>query len=542
MQATQEFSGYHWDMVIDLELKNYRCFPDRSPARFRISPGFVSFVGANNAGKSTLLRFFFELRQLFEQLANPGDLNFFQSTPENVCSTSRTGFPVPDVAELFSEDSDRDMTIRVSIVDVSDLKPLPEPFLKDVGVRLSRDGTRYWAVYDEPFQGNAVVLNGDAGFRVKLGTRSYALGHIQKAFAELASTVYIGPIRNAVTAGGSEAYFDLSIGTSFIKEWRDAKGGSAKVLNNLARQVTEDIREVFGFRSLEINPSANDKALHLFVDGKSRRLDEMGGGLAQFIVTLGNVAFKQRAYVLVDEPELGLHPKLQLRFLEALASYAKRGVLFATHSYGLARAASNLIHSVVVRSDGCSAVQPFEAVKNLSEFLGEMSYSGYVNLGFTQVLLVEGPTDLQAIQQFLRMLKKDHQVVMIHLGGASTIKAHAASELQELKRICDQVSVIIDSERSSADARLELSRERFQECCEAVGIRCHVLKRRSLENYLSDAAVKRVKGDKYNALPEFSALADASLAWGKEENWKIAREMRFDDIAKTDLGEFLVSL
>src|SRR2546428_7327540 len=44
--------------------------------------------------------------------------------------------------------------------------------------------------------------------------------------------------------------------------------------------------------------------------------------------------------------------------------------------------------------------------------VGEMSFSSFKEMGFDTILLVEGVTEVKAIQQFLRALKKDHQVVV----------------------------------------------------------------------------------------------------------------------------------
>ena len=57
-------------MQIDLTIKNYRCFADLSPARITIQPGFTGFLGANNSGKSTILKFFYEFRALFRLLSS----------------------------------------------------------------------------------------------------------------------------------------------------------------------------------------------------------------------------------------------------------------------------------------------------------------------------------------------------------------------------------------------------------------------------------------------------------------------------------------
>ncbi|RMH35316.1 MAG: hypothetical protein D6690_08900 [Nitrospirae bacterium] len=68
------------------------------------------------------------------------------------------------------------------------------------------------------------------------------------------------------------------------------------------------------------------------------------------------------------------------------------------------------------------------------------------------------------------------------------------------------------------------------------------MERRALENYLSDRAVKTVKGEKYRSLEPFESLRQLFPSWAKEENWRIAREMKPDEWQKTDLGKFLIDL
>jgi energy-coupling factor transporter ATP-binding protein EcfA2 len=261
--------------------------------------------------------------------------------------------------------------------------------------------------------------------------------------------------------------------------------------------------------------------------------------LAQFIVVLANAAVQQPVYILIDEPELNLHPSLQLDFLTALGSYADTGVVFATHSVGLARAISERIFSVRRTGDSVSEVTPYSGMPRLSEFLGELSFSGYQELGFDKILLVEGPTEVKVMQQFLRKYGRDHQVVLLPLGGDALINASTQAELLEIKRISDNVYAIIDSERTTPDAPLAAARAGFVENCREAGIECHVLERRALENYLSDTAIKQVKGDKYHALGHYEALKAIEPKWAKAENWQIAAEMTLEEIEATDLGHFL---
>lgn len=363
-----------------------------------------------------------------------------------------------------------------------------------------------------------------------------------KACDALQRALYVGPFRNAINVGTRQDYFDIQVGQSFVQSWRTYKTGPTRSQNEAAWRLSEDISRVFEFERLEINPSPDDQTLQIFVNGKSYVLNEIGSGLTQFVLVLANAAIKRPTYILIDEPELNLHPSLQIDFLTTIASYAECGVFFATHSMGLARAGAEKVYAVRRLTQSESEVAPLESLPRLSDFVGELGFSGYKELGFERILLVEGPTEVRTMQQFLRLLKKEHRIVIVPLGGDSLINGDRELELQELKRISPQITAIIDSERKAADARLSAGRQAFQEICRGIDVPCYVLERRATENYLSDAAVKRVKGAKYQALSEFEKLEETPLSWSKSENWRIAREMDIKDIQGTDLLRYLESL
>jgi hypothetical protein len=382
-------------------------------------------------------------------------------------------------------------------------------------------------------RGTLVVLNGNPYFD---------MGPFVECLQSLQSTLYIGPFRNALNVGTKSNYFDVQVGQSFIQQWRHLKTGPQKSQNEAIHRLTDDIRRIFGFRQLEINPSPNDETLKVFVNARSYLLDELGAGLAQFIVVLANAAIKRPAFILIDEPELNLHPSLQLDFLTTLGSFATHGVIFATHSYGLARARSQLVYTLRHEPEAGSDLRPLESTPRLSELLGELSFSAYRELGCEKILLVEGVTEVLAIQQFLRMYQKDHKVVLLPLGGSQMINGRREAELEEITRITPHVHGLIDSEKASANDALPGDRQEFVQSCQKANIRCHVLDRRATENYLSDAAVKTVMGPKYRALGHYEALNAPSPTWTKSQNWRIARLMAKADVDATDLGRFFKSL
>lgn len=374
------------------------------------------------------------------------------------------------------------------------------------------------------------------------GLKSLYTKPIIELFKDLHNSLYVVAFRNALNIGSMDRYYDIEIGQAFIKKWRQIKTGNSAKDNEAAFRLTEDIKHIFNFEQLEINPSDDDQTLQIFINGRSYKLFEVGSGLAQFILVLVNAAVKKPSYIFIDEPELNLHPSLQLDFLTTLGSYAQRGVFFATHNIGLARAVGDQIYAVRKSNNNYSEVKPLESISRLSEFLGELSFSGYREIGFSTVLLVEGSTEVKTIQQFLRKIKKDHEVVMVPLGGSQLINPDREIELAELTRISAKFYGLIDSEKDSKDTPLSEKRQGFVNICEQLEIQCKVLERRSTENYLTEHAIKDVLGQKYRALGPYESVTKIEMGWSKSDNWRIARRMEFKDIVNTDLGLFLKSL
>ncbi len=509
---------------------------------WKLVDGFVAFVGVNNSGKSSLLRFFHEVRPAFNVLNQLQEANvraMFGGTAQD------WGFQsVADREEVFCNRNSRDMTATFSLDPGESDDVVFEPSAvrfrwhrpgAQMTVELESDGA---LVQVADWDGDWESVNIEAADgQLRLDLRRYQL-----AFHDLAKAMYLGPFRNAVNVGGNAAYYDLQIGEQFIQQWDQFKTGNNRAQNREAIAVERELQQIFGLRKLEINEAPGNETLQIIADDQPYQLQEQGAGLAQFIVVMAYVATQRPSYILVDEPELNLHPSLQLDFLTTLARYCKRGVAFATHSIGLARAVGQEIYSVRRLPDEGRELRPLEATRDYVQFLGELSLSGYAELGFNGVLLVEGTTEVPTIQRWLRLYGIEHDVVLLPLGGSSLINASSASALAEIKRITDQVSVVIDSERESDGQPLDGPRQAFVDACEQLGFAVHVLRRRALENYFTDTAVKAVKGPKYRALGEFEVLSAADPRWGKNENWRIAAEMTRQDLDVTDIGTFLLEL
>ena len=538
-------------MHVEITLKNYRCFSDSEPAKFSLDKGFISFVGANNSGKSTILKFFYEFRDIFRILSHERNLGTLTSALSGQFPQFEKPSSITHSDELFCNTNNRDIEICFKFKNAKAIEKDETPFLSQMNIIIPRGTQSKFCVELYSNEGKVAVTNEDTlqynGTKLYIGNKPIIeMSDSLQLLKNLNNTLYIGAFRNIINVVSSDRsylkYFDIDVGTAFVQAWRNFKMGTMNKDNEDAYKVIKDIEHIFDFSNLDINPSASADTLKLLINGKSYFLSEVGSGITQFILVLANAAMKKPSYILIDEPELNLHPSLQLDFLTTLGSYASEGVLFATHSIGLARSSADKIYSIHLIDGEKRKISEFEATENLVEFLGELNFSGYKELGFDKILLVEGPTDVKTIQQFLRLYRNDHQIVLLPLGGKSLINSSSEAELIEIMRISKNVCALIDSERNGPEDSLERNRHEFVEICKKVGIKYHVLNRRATENYFTNEAVKNVYGNNYQALDSYQQLKEISPSWSKTNNWRIAREMTLEDLNETDLGEFLRSL
>jgi ABC-type cobalamin/Fe3+-siderophores transport system ATPase subunit len=504
----------------------------------------TGLLGVNNSGKSALLKMFQELRQVFASASaytGVGGAEAFASPFNHVL----------DQAEVFFDGNDRPLSVEIEIHGVPEGLSGNRRTMRKVQLACVQGQNRNpyaWSL--TYFEGNSPIdwtgqtlsKSGDDPAVVQIPGLNffYTMSAVKEMFEVFSKSLYIGPFRNAITVGAG-SHFDLAVGETFINAWNDWQNGSDKSHNRAINVVTDNIRRVMGFDRLSITASLQNKTLQLNIDNRPYKLNEVGSGLAQLIVVFGNALIRKPTIVFIDEPELNLHPRLQLEFLTNLASYSSHGVVFATHSIGLARSAAERLYTVSRASDG-SKIEAYEREVSLVELLGELSFSAYREMGAEKLLLVEGTTDVKVMQQLLRKAGKERSVVVLPLGGNSLARDGVEHELAELKRIANDISAIVDSERDSEGAPAATVRSGFEATCRGLGYRVLVTERRATENYFDDAAVKAALGASFSAIGPYDRLKGNPNAWAKADNWRIAQEMDWSNLRLTDLGRFIDEL
>lgn len=210
----------------------------------------------------------------------------------------------------------------------------------------------------------------------------------------------------------------------------------------LSKAITSKYAESIGNNDFEINISS-EVNIGKGTSYTTKLLDKVtmlesdmlncGTGYQSMIIlaileTYVDIAKKKDGYILIiEEPEVYLHPKLQRKMIETLMKLSKDNqVLFSTHS---AITIANLRKEqigLVVKEHGEAHIEEIQVKKVISE-LGIRPDDIMFNKG---VILVEGPDDKEVITHLLDKIDKDarEKISIVYTGSCSNIKFYANAE------------------------------------------------------------------------------------------------------------------
>lgn len=533
--------------MYELTFGNYRCFSDKHPATIEIGPGFTAIVGPNNSGKSAILRYLYEFRETLGSIG-VGFNGLLAGTARQLKAPK-----VADITELFWRHAAKSMELGFGLAATAEF---PRQFLR---MAITQPGFQALATQfnhvkyaEAPNRQQSVEYSGRVG---SIATRPHGVFHVSRdgeyvvgqtsgfarMFQDLSSSLYLPAARSAIAPGVGGVVFDVPIGEAFVEHLDNLRTGPNKAHSNATRAVIEEVGRLVGIRGLNFQRQHDSNRLHVDANGLPFRLDEVGTGIGHILYALATASTRKAQYILIDEPEMGLHPQLQVEFLMALHKHAGTGVVFATHSIGLARAIADRIYAVQQMPEGHSIVHRVDREPGPAERAGEQSRGLYRELGYATTLLVEGPTDVTVFKRFLQKLELDRRVFVLQLGGRSLIKAGVESHLREVKAVCGNVIAVIDSEREADGGAPMKEHVGFQGACEEVDIPCHLTQLRATENYLTADAVQTAFGPDKSPLGKYQRLKGVEQQfWHKSDSCKAAEYMSRADIEATDVGEFLL--
>jgi AAA15 family ATPase/GTPase len=222
-----------------------------------------------------------------------------------------------------------------------------------------------------------------------------------------------------------------------------------------------------------------------------KRLDILysGTGLKHFLDILIKITLSGAKIVLLDEPELGLHPDLQRRFMQYLNELsAKKGIqlFIATHSQVILNYADSIKFFRVVNNSGIRNIISVET-DAIHTVLGDLGVKPSDIFNQDICLLVEGATEVIFFEHIIRTLYKDEfknvAIGIIQYGGGAA--DGIISGAINISNIVSSQKYLLWLRDRDAAPEFSPSTEstKFQNAIKKFGYNCHIWKKREIEFY-----------------------------------------------------------
>lgn len=218
-----------------------------------------------------------------------------------------------------------------------------------------------------------------------------------------------------------------------------------------------------------------------------------GSGIREALRLILDVEFEQPDILLVEEPEIHLHPALEtsmMRYLKRISS--ERQIFITTHSTNFLDTADmkNVYLISKIKSTQVQLLDFEEAETQVPKELGIRLSSLFM---FDRLVFVEGPSDAAIIREWATTLGvnlNQANVGFINMGGARNILHYAAEgTLSFLKKRQVDLWFLIDRDERNEPEIAKIEKELGHRA------KINVLKRREIENYLlsPEALLKFIK-------------------------------------------------